>query len=231
MNRNPAFFTYHLLQSSKPNLFSLFRGVKKDPRIVVSLWNLFHVYIYLCLSFTLFLSFPQRRIEVGIGLLVFGLLFERVEMTVGVHDWTDILYQSCVVHQRGVRGNKRKSMGRVATATFTDVGCFQHVGDPKKKIKTRGRPLLIDPSVPTRMGHGRNGWIEEVTMDSRTRERIQSCPSLVQFQKLIQNRNKRRRIMDQNTQKIHRSTGTKNTRRYWRRIHQGKEKRSIPAPQ
>jgi len=92
INLRPRICKYNLLQSKRPNLLSRIRGGNKNPKILISLWNLFHVYIYICVSFTLLLCFPQRWIEIMIGLLIISFVFEVIEIPFRQQDWTDMIY-------------------------------------------------------------------------------------------------------------------------------------------
>lgn len=95
INVDPVVHHYNVLESKQPHpILSRLRGSKKSPRMLVSLWNLFHVYIYICVTFTLCVAFPHRWVEVVVGLFFTGIVFEILEIPFGCHDWTDVLYNS-----------------------------------------------------------------------------------------------------------------------------------------
>ena len=96
INVDPRVHSWNMLESDCPHpLLLRLRGRKKSRRMIVSIWNLFHAYIYLCVAFTLCVAYPPRDVgKIVLGLVAFGAAFEVVEIPFGVHDWTDVLYNS-----------------------------------------------------------------------------------------------------------------------------------------
>lgn len=92
INLKPGIGKFNIWQSKHANVLSKVRGKNKSPKILMSLWNLFHVYIYICISFTLLLWSPQRWIEIMVGLLILSVVFEIIEIPFRQQDWTDVIY-------------------------------------------------------------------------------------------------------------------------------------------